>query len=750
MAENFDASSPGAQSTGEQASGPELSRQEARLKIDGFISNLRRFREDPTNIDLDSKFKTGGSIYNEYLNRNPKERPPEGKPGFLRDTIPSWIRTGQFSREEYLQLAIRFRSIFSKGECRGIFNTLSSEWLGWDQATKNRLIGILDASAPPSSFRDTEDADLFGGGYGRRSSRPGPDYWTRRQYRASARETSTGGGGGAPPNTGSERRPPQDRWERWRAAMGFKIFGRSLGDLMKEAAVSTTAGILIRLGLTSAGVGGAALAGIGGGALSGGKEWFSQINANWKKSVELKRNSSGLSAEEAARLKLNLKERLNGLKPTEKKKLAFAIGRGALFGELGFLIGSWDLVSGSAPAEAIKGVFSPVREAFKPVEEKFGEAGRWRESWQIPTLGAENIGESGAAKSAGEAAKTVTSIAGETLGGIQKEIGSRLPESEAPLRDKPFIGPVAEVAGGAAHNIGLKAHELTGLGVGEMPWGPKKAYIDLGQGIPKVEVPNNAQDWIKDLNNSNGDYQTIVSQEVGRNVGEVGKDLSYIEYGIQRALEAQGKTIADIDPITLDAMRNHLLHIMEAQANDAFNSHLEEAIKQNISLDEIRALGNKSYDLWLDSSALDELAKGAADLMQVHDQVNSITAEIAKSSAGWTVNPGESFVSALEHNGVDVNAIDKSQLRKLGVDVMLAANYDMLARSFNMTYPDIQFPIRFGEIPYLVDLAEKGDENALRRIKGAFAGKAVNLERFFPLAPGTIWDRIRELLAKLR
>lgn len=133
-------------------------------------------------------------------------------------------------------------------------------------------------------------------------------------------------------------------------AMGFKILGKPVGDLLKEALVSGSLGALFRIGLGTAGLGGMGLGAAAGGGVQGLKEHYRQTNATWQKMRAEKEVS-----------RLNAVDILKGFwNPNEKKKIALAIGRGAVFGFGGGYIG--ELVAGTPVGETIREAFSSVRE----------------------------------------------------------------------------------------------------------------------------------------------------------------------------------------------------------------------------------------------------------------------------------------------------------------------------------------------------------------------------------------------------
>lgn len=138
-------------------------------------------------------------------------------------------------------------------------------------------------------------------------------------------------------------------WERikWKGSEslvdGLKstpVFGKPLSEFALGMAAGFGMSGLARAGLMLAGFEGVGLAVAAGATVgtvkAGGGEWLRQARNNWSKLREERAAAEGV---EVSHVRLKLKERLKGLKPTDAKKLALATSRGAVFGALGGLVG---------------------------------------------------------------------------------------------------------------------------------------------------------------------------------------------------------------------------------------------------------------------------------------------------------------------------------------------------------------------------------------------------------------------------
>lgn len=119
-----------------------------------------------------------------------------------------------------------------------------------------------------------------------------------------------------------------------------QVFGKPLSEFALGMAAGFGMSGLARAGLMLAGFEGVGLAVAAGATVgtvkAGGGEWLRQARNNWSKLREERAAAEGV---EVGRVRLKLKERLKGLKPTDTKKLALATGRGAVFGAIGGLVG---------------------------------------------------------------------------------------------------------------------------------------------------------------------------------------------------------------------------------------------------------------------------------------------------------------------------------------------------------------------------------------------------------------------------
>ncbi len=260
------------------------------------------------------------------------------------------------------------------------------------------------------------------------------------------------------------------------------------------------------------------------------------------------------------------------------RKLLFAAGTGAAFGVAGGVVGVLGL-SETGVGQAVKGALGMVGEGVgQGVRGAVGVAG-------------DLLSSGGNLKD--EAWKVTSSYIGShasglatTFEGFTQNISQQLPTS--------------------GETVATSMPEVTGL---SSEVASTSLFIEPGNYSPSIEIPDNAHEWMKDANNPEGAYATAIQAEVGKNVGEVGKDLSYIEYGLQRGLEMRGLSINGLDQNILDSNRHRLLGVLEDAANWAFDRHLQDAVRMNLSLDEMIDLGRDTFDEWLDIHGLDELAR---------------------------------------------------------------------------------------------------------------------------------------------
>lgn len=256
-----------------------------------------------------------------------------------------------------------------------------------------------------------------------------------------------------------------------REVTNYQIFGKSVGDLAKEAAVSGAAGALFRIGLGSAGLGGIGLAAAAGGGVSGLREHYKRTNETWARMRQDQNIAEGK--------KLGKGDTLKGFfNPDHKASVALAVGRGAAFGATGGIVGGW-LVE-TPVAEAVRRGFSAVG----GIKDAVGGVKDAALAWKDSNIGTPEI-------------KSDTPILGR-LAGAQPA-----PEVSAP----------AEV----------KIPEVVSPPVAE---GPK---IEAGPNSPEIKLPENLQpreQWMLEANDINKDYGLMKQAEVGKIVPKIDEFLA--------------------------------------------------------------------------------------------------------------------------------------------------------------------------------------------------------------------------------
>lgn len=510
--------------------------------------------------------------------------------------------------------------------------------------------------------------------------------------------------------------------------------GEIIKEVLKEVVVSAGTSAALRIALTTAtgasgGIGIAAGVGAGAAAIR-----------------EVRRQGKEHQSGSADRL--TLKEHLKSL---EKGKLAGAIGKGAILGMVGFEFVNLEPVQGFG--RAIGDIAGAVGGAKDGTLDKAGaikdnlSVGTPEIKHDTPILG----GITGVAKGVADTAGGVK----DSIGSLKDNINLGTPEIKP---DTPILGGVTQTA----HNVSLKVGEVTHLG-GNMPWDARVApvipetappvpepiqppaapppaeappappapvpapepiaalvepgapavesghIIHAGPDSPEIKVPDNLppeQQWMLGADDIHEDYGLMKQAEVGR-----------ILPNIDQILQGQGITETNTDAATLDAIRNHLQHVAEVEVNKAFDSHLQEAVNQGMSLDQIKEIGHKDFTDWLTNEAPSQIQEQANLVTQVHDQIP----EVLKPQSQAEIYPVQSFHSGEEMNQFMVRI--QGYPRYLGLEIL--ANYDLLTESWRVTYPDTPFPAYLGEIDSLITKAEQGDEIALGRLHQAFGGKAI-------------------------
>lgn len=296
-----------------------------------------------------------------------------------------------------------------------------------------------------------------------------------------------------------------------------------------------------------------------------------------------------------------------------------------------------------------------------------------------------------------------------------------------------FRGAVFGMVGGiiGAEWIGPKAGELlSGLvtvvseHLPKFPWQVPLSFIEPGRYSPKITIPDNAQVWIKDANNFDGVYAKSIQAEVGKYY------QGTIDKAVEQLLSQQGKTPADLSQSSLEGMRNHMLHIMEDQGNRAFDSHLADAVKNNIALDQMKEISERSYVEWLNSNGMNDLVNGGKEFLEVDNQIHPLgnLRDTVTGLEGVQMRLGGNMINAGEilTNGFFLDGKENPQ--QLGA--LIAVNYDMLFGNWKATYPDLSFPAYLGEILYLIQRADGGDTASLERLRWIFKMAIVNGDHF--------------------
>lgn len=555
-------------------------------------------------------------------------------------------------------------------------------------------------------------------------------------------ETGTGGWGGDPAelarsfDTGASAAADRDAvitpvgrerfsWEKIanlpKEVTSFQILGKSVGDLAKEAAVSGTAGALFKIGLGTAGVGGIVLGATAGAGVSGLREHFKRTNETWART----RVKQGVG-------RLNKRDTLKGFfNPDHKASITFAIGRGAVFGAGGGVVGGW-------LAE------TPVGTAVKEGFSKVGEG-----------VGGIFSGAGGVTRATVDAAGGVK----DTAGSMKDSLNIGAPEIKP---DTPILGGVTQTA----HTVGSITHGVTSIGVGEMPWdarvapvipetappapepiqppaapppaeappappapvpapepiaapvepeapppsGPQPDTIAASINNPEIQIPDDAPQWMKDANDINKDYGLTKQALVGEYF--FAENNNVVDKALEVFVATDGRVFADLSPVEQETVRDHLMHVMEVHVNQDFDSHLEEAVNKNISLDDMKSIGRSSFEQWKNSADFtNQMTQEASNIVEVHDQINDLVQE--------------AFSGRISQ---DVLNLDYAP-EKLGS--IIATNYDTLFNGWHKIHPDQQFPVHLSEIRYLILLAQEGNESALIRLKGAFGGVAVGQDHLY-------------------
>lgn len=441
-----------------------------------------------------------------------------------------------------------------------------------------------------------------------------------------------------------------------------KSKGEVFKEIFKEVAVSAGSAALLRIALTTITGGASPFVGAG-------------VGAGVAAIREIRRQAIENQTANPDRKKIY--QKILSLGPGQRKRLIGEMAKGAAFGALGF-----ELVN-LGPVQAVGNL--------------------------IKDLAGGGLNTAGGAKDALGALKSnigTPELKQDTLilGNVAGIAG------DTPLRDKPILGNVADVAGGALHNIGLKAHELSGLGQGNMPWdananpaGHTGYVIEAGPNSPEIKVPENLppeQQWIAGANDINQDYGLMKQAEVGKILPKIDEFLA-----------SQGFTEANTSPDTLAAMRDHLQHVAEARVNSVYDTHLQEAVTNHMSLAEVQNNWHQDFSKWVEGG----------------EMIREMTPYLQVEAVG--LQPGFVEQTIFPPLGLPLDSVLNASLSpqewrniapKLGSFV--AANIDPLNEAWHRTFPTEKFPVQLEEISDLVYRLQGGDFTALEKLKSACKG----------------------------
>lgn len=371
--------------------------------------------------------------------------------------------------------------------------------------------------------------------------------------------------------------------------------------------------------------------------------------------------------------KLGKEDTLKGFfNPDNKRSISYAIGRGAVFGAGGNIVGG--LIADTPVGEAIK--------------EGFSRIGRTIEEYR-PNMNIKLLHVPGVIDAVGEIKDSLnlgtpeikldTPIVGGIVG-IKDTVGAIIP-------DLPFETQTPETS--------------VETSVPEAPSVVESGHvIQAGPDSPEIKVPDNLQpqeQWIAGANDINKDYGLMKQAEVGAMLPK-----------IDELLTSQGLT--DADP-NYEAMRNHLQHIAEQKVNEVYDSHLQEAVANHMSLDQVKESWQNNFSDWIDQG---EMAKDMVPVIQI----DSIALQPDTINSLRTIPPGLSFESVLN------NTITPEGWKGLApwLGSHIAANIDVLNEGWHRTFPTEHFPVKLGEISTLVHNFQNGDLNASEKLKSAFRG----------------------------
>lgn len=209
----------------------------------------------------------------------------------------------------------------------------------------------------------------------------------------------------------------------------------------------------------------------------------------------------------------------------------------------------------------------------------------------------------------------------------------------------------------------------------------------------------------------------------------VGKELPIADKVIEDTLAKTGKSLSELDPVTLEKAKLAIQHAMENQANKLFDANLEQLVQTDPTVDlaAIVEASHKAGADWLtDPTAqlqLSEVAqKAITDQLAATDVlVDKVTAGLEADSSFFTdkvIASGTTVGQMLHEAGYQVTWTG-ADAKMFGAHIL--ANYDMLTDMWdkmadNRLIPQSPFPVSPFEINDLVAKAEAGDKEALRRL----------------------------------
>lgn len=461
-----------------------------------------------------------------------------------------------------------------------------------------------------------------------------------------------------------------------REITGFRVplTGRSVGDLAKEALVSGSLGALFRIGLSTGGIGGYGLAIAAGGGVSGIREHFKKVNETWA-SMRQEQGIEGVR-------KLGKGDTLKGFfNPDQKKSIAGAIARGAVFGLGGGIVGGW--------------LASPV-------------------------------------------------------------------SSEAPV-----IGGIKQTAGDAFHDVGTRIHEQTGIGIQRPPMIDKSKYFTAD-----VEIRSDSPQWIKTINNLDPDHG-IYAKTVQGTVGEYLPGMEQQANDLAYELANQKNLDRSLSASDLFIIRNHVQHILEDKANQAFDSHLQNLVNKGIDLNTIsdeqfegmiKKAGREAFEAWLEGDAVKDIKMGIGDVISAESQIEQYLGNTPNAFDVVQIPKGKSAFEVL-YPGVNVEDIDALRKEVPSMVAHIATNHEALISDSGISIrweedvinkridplpsPFPYFEAYFGELNYLMLLIQKGDVMAIFRLRDALKHIMIydnaTIRKLHPDAVGTILKLLEQV-----